>query len=85
EIARFSHISVQGLMTIPPICESEAKKRHYFSKMSNLFIDIRAKNIDNINMHILSMGMSDDFESAIAEGSTMVRVGTAMFGRRLYL
>ena len=85
EIAGFSNISVQGLMTIPPISDSEAKKRHYFSKMSNLFIDIRTKNIDNISMNILSMGMSDDFELAIEEGSTMVRVGTAMFGRRLYV
>lgn len=85
EIAAFSNISVQGLMTIPPISDSEAKKRHYFSKMSQLFIDIRGKNIDNISMNILSMGMSDDFELAIEEGSTMVRVGTAMFGRRSYI
>jgi len=85
QMAAFSHISVQGLMTIPPISDTEAKKRHYFSKMNKLFVDIRSKNIDNINMHILSMGMSDDFECAIAEGSTMVRVGTAIFGKRLYL
>lgn len=85
QMAQFSHISVEGLMTIPPISDTEAKKRHYFSKMRQLFIDIRSKNIDNINMHILSMGMSDDFEYAIAEGSTMVRVGTAIFGKRDYL
>ncbi len=84
EIAAFSHIRVQGLMTIPPISDSEAKKRHYFSKMYQLFIDIRGKNIDNISMNVLSMGMSDDYELAIAEGSTMVRVGTAMFGQRFY-
>ncbi len=84
EIAGFSHISVQGLMTVPPISENEVKKRYYFSKMRELFIDIRSKNIDNISMDILSMGMSDDFESAAAEGSTMVRVGTAIFGRRFY-
>ncbi len=83
-IAAFSHISVQGLMTIPPISDSEAKKRQYFSKMHQLFIDIRSKNIDNISMSVLSMGMSDDFELAIEEGSTMVRVGTAIFGRRHY-
>ena len=84
EIADFSHISVQGLMTIPPISDSDAKKRQYFSKMHQLFIDIRSKNIDNISMSVLSMGMSDDFELAIEEGSTMVRVGTAIFGRRAY-
>jgi len=84
EISEFSHISVQGMMTIPPISDSEAKKRQYFSKMRQLFIDIRSKNIDNISMSVLSMGMSDDFEIAIEEGSTMVRVGTAIFGRRQY-
>ncbi len=84
QMAAFDHISVQGLMTIPPISDSEAKKRHYFSKMHQLFIDIQSKKIDNISMNVLSMGMSDDFEEAIAEGSTMVRVGTAIFGRRFY-
>lgn len=84
QIASFSHIAVQGLMTVPPISDTEAKKRHYFSKMRQLFIDIRSKNIDNITMNVLSMGMSDDYEYAIAEGSTMVRVGTAIFGRRQY-
>ncbi len=84
QMAGFDHISVQGLMTIPPISDCEAKKRHYFSKMHQLFIDIQSKKIDNISMNVLSMGMSDDFEEAIAEGSTMVRVGTAIFGRRFY-
>lgn len=84
ELSPFEHISVQGLMTIPPISDTDAKKRHYFSKMHQLFIDIQSKKIDNISMNVLSMGMSDDFEQAIAEGSTMVRVGTAIFGRRFY-
>ncbi len=84
QMATFEHISVQGLMTIPPISDTEAKKRHYFSKMHQLFIDIQSKKIDNISMNVLSMGMSGDFEEAIAEGSTMVRVGTAIFGRRFY-
>lgn len=84
QMALLKHISVRGMMTIPPISDTEAKKRYYFSKMRDLFIDIRSKNIDNIFMHILSMGMSDDFELAVAEGSTMVRVGTAMFGKRNY-
>ena len=84
QMAGLDHISVQGLMTIPPISDCEAKKRHYFSKMHELFIDIQSKKIDNVSMNVLSMGMSDDFEEAIAEGSTMVRVGTAIFGRRFY-
>ena len=85
EIADFSHISVQGLMCVPPISDSSDKKRNYFAKMHQLFLDIRDKKLDNIDMHILSMGMSSDFEEAILEGSTMVRVGTALFGRRNYL
>ena len=84
EMAKFSHISVQGLMTIPPISDTEAKKRHYFSKMNKLFIDIRAKNIDNIIMQDLSMGMSGDYREAILEGSTIVRIGSALFGARQY-
>ena len=84
QISAMKHISVQGLMTIPPISDTDAKKRHYFSKMRQLFIDIQSKKIDNVSMNVLSMGMSDDFEDAIAEGSTMVRVGTAIFGRRFY-
>jgi len=84
ELSKLRNISVEGLMTVPPISETDAKKHHYFSKMRELFIDIQRKNIDNIHMRTLSMGMSDDFECAIAEGSTMVRVGTAIFGRRAY-
>ena len=82
--AELPHISVQGLMCVPPISDSSEKKRNYFAKMHQLFLDIRDKKLDNIDMHILSMGMSGDFEEAIAEGSTMVRVGTALFGRRNY-
>ena len=85
EIADFSHLSVRGLMCVPPISDSSDKKRNYFAKMHQLFLDIRDKKLDNIDMHILSMGMSSDFEEAIFEGSTMVRVGTALFGRREYL
>ena len=76
-------LKVKGLMTIPPIC-SEIEARGYFSKMYKLFVDIKKKNIDNINMNTLSMGMSGDFEGAILEGATTVRVGTAIFGRRVY-
>ncbi|MBQ9414014.1 MAG: YggS family pyridoxal phosphate-dependent enzyme [Clostridia bacterium] len=85
KMADFSHISVHGLMTIPPISDTETKKRHYFSKMKQLFIDIRGKNIHNIDMRVLSMGMSGDYVSAILEGATMIRVGTAIFGERFYV
>ncbi len=84
EIAKMSGISIKGLMTIPPICDSNEKNRRYFKEMYHLFLDIRDKNIDNSNMEILSMGMSDDFEMAVEEGATLVRVGTALFGNRNY-
>lgn len=80
----FSALRLRGMMTIPPISDTEYKKREYFSRMSQLFIDIRAKNVDNSSMEILSMGMSDDYEEAVLEGSTMVRVGSAIFGKRHY-
>ena len=76
EIALMSNIKVKGLMTIPPICDSEKEVSQYFSTMYQSFIDIRDKKIDNIDMEILSMGMSGDFEAAIANGSNIVRVGS---------
>ena len=85
KIAEKEGISVKGLMTIPPVCENDENNRKYFKKMYNLFIDISAQKIDNISMDVLSMGMSDDFETAIEEGATIVRVGTALFGKRLYI
>lgn len=84
EIAKMPGISIKGLMTIPPICDDSAKNRRYFQEMYHLFLDIRGKKIDNSNMEILSMGMSDDFETAIEEGATLIRVGTALFGKRNY-
>lgn len=84
QIAAYPHISVRGLMAIPPICQDKSKLRQYFSAMRQLFIDIREKKIDNISMHCLSMGMSDDYIEAIQEGSTMIRVGSALFGARQY-
>ena len=84
EVVSYGNLRVKGLMTIPPICNSAEENRKYFKKMYNLFIDIRDKNIDNSNMEILSMGMSDDFAIAIEEGANLVRVGTALFGRRVY-
>ena len=71
-------------MAIPPICENSEQNRKYFAKMKKLFIDIGTKKIDNSSMDILSMGMSDDYEAAIEEGANMVRLGTALFGRRNY-
>ena len=84
KIAKLDGVRVKGLMAIPPICETPEQNRHYFAKMKKLFIDIRLKKIDNSSMDILSMGMSDDYEVAIEEGATMVRLGTALFGRRNY-
>ena len=84
QIAELDGISVQGLMTIPPICDNKQKISHYFNIMHRLFIDISQKKLDNINMHILSMGMSDDYYEAILEGATMVRIGSALFGARNY-
>lgn len=77
-------VKLCGLMTIPPISEKKGDNCKYFEKMRNLFIDIREKKYDNVSMVCLSMGMSDDFEDAIACGSTMIRVGTAIFGPRNY-
>lgn len=84
KIAKLDGVNVKGLMAIPPICETPEQNRHYFAKMKKLFIDIGLKKIDNSSMDILSMGMSDDYEVAIEEGATMVRLGTALFGRRNY-
>lgn len=84
EIAQLDCLQVKGLMTIPPVCGSSEENREYFKKMYKLFVDIRDKKIDNSSMEILSMGMSDDFDVAVEEGATLVRVGTALFGRRIY-
>ena len=84
EISGLPHVKVTGLMAIPPICETKSEVREYFSKMRQLFIDIGSKNIDNISMEHLSMGMSGDFEEAILEGATTVRIGSSLFGARDY-
>lgn len=84
DLCPLSGIRVQGLMTVPPILEKEHEKREIFSKMYQLFVDIREKKLDNIDMQELSMGMSGDYREAILEGSTMVRVGSALFGERHY-
>ena len=84
EITKLDAIKIEGLMAIPHICENSDKLSEYFTKMHDLFIDIKAQNIDNINMNILSMGMSGDYSQAILCGSNMVRVGSSIFGPRLY-
>ena len=81
---RFSALRVLGLMTVPPICQDPAENRKFFQEILDLSVDIGAKKYDNVSMEILSMGMSGDFADAIACGSTMVRVGTAIFGPRNY-
>jgi pyridoxal phosphate enzyme (YggS family) len=84
EIKDFENISIKGLMCIPPICDSPQKNLKFFDKMNNIFIDISGKNIDNISMDILSMGMSADYYEAILSGANMVRVGSSLFGARNY-
>ena len=84
KIAQFSHIKVCGLMTIAPFVENSEENRPIFAKLRKLSVDITEKNIDNTNMSILSMGMTNDYEVAIEEGATMVRVGTGIFGARNY-
>ncbi len=84
KIAGFDGVRVKGLMAIPPICETPEQNRVYFAKMKKLFVDIQGKKIDNSSMDILSMGMSDDYEIAISEGANMIRLGTALFGKRNY-
>ncbi len=84
QISELDGISVDGLMSIPPICENEQKIRGYFENMRNLFLDISGKKIDNIRMNTLSMGMSSDYREAILEGATLVRIGSSLFGERIY-
>ncbi len=84
QIILLPNIRVRGLMTIPPVCGSESQLNKYFSKMHKIFIDIKDKKLDNTDISILSMGMSGDYEQAILCGSNHVRIGSAVFGPRLY-
>ena len=84
EIATLPGIHIRGLMTIAPFVEDPEENRGYFQKLRQLAVDIGNKNIDNVNVSILSMGMTNDYEVAIEEGATMVRVGTGIFGARNY-
>lgn len=84
ENVRFQHIKVQGLMTIAPFVDDPEENRKHFANLRKLSVDIRKEKVNNVNMSILSMGMTNDFEVAIEEGATMVRIGTAIFGERNY-
>lgn len=84
EIAAFPGIRIRGLMCVAPNSDDPEKNRPYFQKMQHLAVDIGQKNIDNVFMTVLSMGMSKDFAVAVEEGATIVRVGTALFGEREY-
>ncbi len=84
EISHFSNIFVLGLMTIAPFVENAEENRAVFARLRKLSVDIANKNVDNVNMSILSMGMTNDYAIAIEEGATMVRVGTGIFGERDY-
>ena len=83
-MSEYPHCHLTGLMAIPPISEKPGGNSKYFAEMRQLLVDITAKKYDNVDMVCLSMGMSDDYADAIAEGSTMIRVGTAIFGARNY-
>ena len=83
-ISIYPNVRVCGLMAIPPISENDGDNDKYFKEIFNLSVDIEAKKYDNVSVHILSMGMSDDYADAIRCGSTMIRVGTAIFGARNY-
>ena len=84
QIASLDALSIKGLMTIAPYVVDPEENRAYFRKIKELSVDIDNQNIDNVSMDILSMGMTGDFEVAIEEGATMVRVGTGIFGKRDY-
>ena len=81
-ISKFSHVRIQGLMTIAPFVEEPEENREVFQKLYQLSVDIKKKNIDNVNMCVLSMGMTGDYQVAIEEGASMIRVGTGIFGAR---
>ena len=84
EISSYEHLQVKGLMTIAPFVANHEENREVFQKLKKLSVDIAAKNINNVNMSVLSMGMTNDYQVAVEEGATMVRVGTGIFGERDY-
>lgn len=82
EVAKLPNVHIQGLMTIAPIVEKPQDNAAYFANLKQLSVDIKEKNIDNVNMNILSMGMTGDYEQAVKDGAIYVRVGTGIFGER---
>lgn len=84
EISKLPHVKVEGLMTVAPFVEDAEENRTIFRKLYDLSVDIQKQKFDNISMNVLSMGMSNDFEVAVEEGATHVRIGTAIFGYRDY-
>ena len=84
KFSQLPHIRVKGLMTIAPFVENPEENRAIFADLHKLYVDIKQKNIDNGTVSILSMGMTNDYEVAIEEGATMVRIGTGIFGARNY-
>ncbi len=84
-ISKMENISLRGLMTVAPYAQNPQDIRPVFRNLYNIYIDIKRKRIDNVNMDYLSMGMSNDYEVAIEEGSNLVRIGTSIFGKRDYL
>lgn len=84
QVATLKGVKIKGLMTVAPFVEKAEENRQYFKAMKQLSVDIMTKNIDNVDMNILSMGMTGDYQVAIAEGADYVRVGTGIFGERDY-
>lgn len=84
EIAPLPGLHICGLMTVAPYTDDPETNREFFKKLRDLSVDIDRQSIDNVSMHTLSMGMTGDFEVAIEEGATHIRVGTAIFGKRDY-
>lgn len=82
QVCRLPSLRVRGLMAIPPAAQQEGQNKPYFSALRQLFVDIKSKKYDNANMDCLSMGMSRDFRDAIAEGATLVRIGSGIYGPR---
>ena len=85
QVSLLPHVRIKGLMTVAPYVEDSEENRGYFRKIKQLSVDINNQNIDNVDMNILSMGMTGDYMVAIEEGATMVRVGTGIFGERDYM
>ena len=83
-ISLLPNINVKGMMTIPPICDDDLLLEKYFSKMNDYYNEIKSKNFSNFDFQILSMGMSGDYKQAVLHGSNLVRVGSAIFGARIY-